>query len=149
MSIEDDQDRFAEKMKEVLGAAHAASPDILVFCLRGQEIQSLLIKMAERAEAEAEKANLPENVRPIRPIVPPGVMGGGYMPPGYDEQRMLALGIAMAKERAETFRGNANTWRFLAAHVEEDRYFRLAIHDLAFLGLAPQSVCGASHFPIP
>jgi hypothetical protein len=147
MSIEDDQDRLAQKVAEAIRSAYAGQPDALVFCLRGTEIQACLIEAAEEAEAEAERESLPKNVRPIgrpvhpsRPIYP---QGHGYPQPPSSEE-IAATYAAMAQERAKSLRANAKTFRFLAAHVEEDKYFRLGIHDLAFLGLVPSRAgqCG-------
>jgi hypothetical protein len=36
-------------------------------------------------------------------------------------------------QSAETIRQGARLIRFLASHVEEDRVFRLALHDVLFL----------------
>src|SRR5271167_624652 len=144
MSLEDDQDRIAQKMKEAIMASQATQPDVLVFSLRGKEIQELLLNLAETSEKEAEKQTMPKNVRPIRPVhpghsysvlgpTPLGTFGGIHMPAPVDESQMQAVVLAHAHERAEAFRANAKTYRFLAAHVEEDRFFRLGVHDLAFL----------------
>jgi len=144
MSIEDDQDRLAEKMKEALRSAYAGQPDTLVFCLRGTEIQAILIEAAEESEAEAKKENLPRNVRPIgRPVRPPyarQAVGPSDYPPLPSNEEIAAMNAAMAQERVKSLLANAKTFRFLAGHVEEDKYFRLGIHDLAFLGLVPSHV---------
>jgi hypothetical protein len=154
MSIEDDQDRLAQKVAEAIRSAYAGQPDVLVFCLRGTEIQACLIEAAEEAEAEAEKESLPKNVRPIgrshaiRRPMPQGYPGGIQGP---SEEEIASMNVAMAQERAKSLRANAKTFRFLAAHVEEDKYFRLGIHDLAFLGLVPSRAgqCGplAAYLP--
>lgn len=148
MSIEDDQDRLAQKVAEAIRSAYAGQPDTLVFCLRGTEIQACLIEAAEEAEAEAEKECLPGNVRPIsrpraaiRRPVPQGYPGGVQGP---SDEEIAAMNAAMSVERAKFLRANAKTFRFLAAHVEEDKYFRLGTHDLSFLGLVPSRAgqCG-------
>lgn len=145
MSIEDDQDRLAQKVAEAIRSAYAGQPDTLVFCLRGIEIQAILIEAAEEAEAEAEMENLPRNVRSIshavRRPVPQGYQGGIQGP---SDEEIAAMRAAMSVERAKSLRANAKTFRFLAAHVEEDKYFRLGVHDLSFLGLVPSRAgqCG-------
>jgi hypothetical protein len=151
MSLEDDQEFLAKKIKESMGSIMAGQPDVLVFCLTGKEIQALLLAMAESCESEAKRQILPENVKPIRSYGKSTSMSGlpgmqvRFEP--HEEQQMRAMAIAMANERAEIYRGNAKTYRFLAGHVEEDRYFRLSVPDLNFLGLVPQGISGTSHLP--
>jgi hypothetical protein len=148
MSIEDDQDRLAQKVAEAIRSAYAGQPDTLVFCLRGIEIQAILIEAAEECETKAEKDSLPENVRPIgksravRRPMPQGYPGGIQGP---SEEEIAAMNAAMAQERVKTLRTNAKTFRFLAAHVEEDKYFRLGTNDLAFLGLVPSRAGQCGH----
>jgi hypothetical protein len=150
VSIEDDHEHLAQKMKEAILSAQATQPDVLVFCLRGAEIQKLLLEMAETCESEAEKQALPENVKPIRAQRVLLEMAGSMptIPGTEDSQQMRAMAIMRAREMAEAYRSNAKTYRFLAAHVEEDRYFRLGVHDLNFLGLVPRGIASTSCFPI-
>lgn len=146
MSLEDDHDHLAERMKTALieaqRAAQAAFPDALVFALQGSEIRTRLLELADKSETEAiaEEEALRRIGRP-RPATPTPAFGGPYEP---DQEYLLAV----AKERIEALRENVKTLRFLAAHVEEDRYFRLCVQDLAFLNLVPYSV-HRSHGPVP
>jgi hypothetical protein len=137
MSIEDDFDHLS-KILEASRAAQAGQPDVLVFCLRGKEIQEILVALAEKSERDAEmlsRSKSATNVteirrRSIQPQIP------AY--PGSPEE-MNARREAMLQDQTEALRGNAKSYRFLAAHVEEERFFRLSTQDLAFLGLVPQS----------
>jgi hypothetical protein len=148
MSIEDDHEYLAEQMKRAMASITATQPDILVFSLRGTEIRDRLIKMAETAEAEAARisgaANLAKsNVRPMSirrtgagPMVLPS-------PPGYGPNELSDEAQRDMNEMvAKTYLRAAEDFRFLASHVDEDRIFRLATHDMQCLGFtfAPMSI---------
>lgn len=149
MSIEDDHDHLANTMKTALieasRATQSAFPDVLVFMLRGSEVRDRLLWLADEAEEEAKTMSLPGasdalrgNVSPMRRPVPQGhPMPQGYSR-GYEPDRVYLE--AITKERADALWENVKVLRFLAAHVEEDRCFRLSIQDLAFLHLVPSHV---------
>jgi hypothetical protein len=142
MGIEDDFDHLAKRILETTRAAQAGQPDTLVFCLRETEIRELLLGLAESADREAETMTLPPNVTAIRRARPRPMVT--QVPPGYPElpsvEEMEAAQAARLRQIAEELRANAKTYRFLAAHVEEERFFRLGTHDLSFLGLVPSPV---------
>lgn len=132
MSLEEDHEHLGEQLRKAMASATAGQPDMLVFCLRGSEISARLVKMAELAEAEAANLDLTsasKNVRPIRSRLP--------MPPGYPvEQVSEEAQREMKATLARSYLSAAKDLRFLASHVEEERFFRLAIHDLIALGFS-------------
>jgi hypothetical protein len=151
MSIEDDHEYLAEQMKRAMASIAATQPDILVFSLRGTEIRDRLVKMAETAEAEAARisgaANLAKsNVRPMsiqRPIHRAGAGPALPSPPGYGPYELSDEAQRDMNEMvAKTYLRAAEDFRFLASHVDEDRLFRLATHDMQCLGFtfAPMSI---------
>jgi hypothetical protein len=149
MGIEEDQDRWAQKIVEASRAAQATQPDTLVFCLVGKEIQELLLSLAEQSERDAESLSLPKNVTVIRRARRP--VPQGLHPPGFPEppssEEMDARYEAIRQEQIDVLRTNAKSYRFLAAHIEEERFFRLNTHDLAFLGLVPQQMAHLPRIP--
>lgn len=149
MSFEEDQDRWAQKIIEASRAAQATQPDTLVFCLVGKEIQELLIGLAAQSERDAESLSLPKNVTVIRRARRP--VPQGFHPPGFPEppssEEMDARYEAIRREQIDALRANAKSYRFLAAHVEEERFFRLSVQDLNFLGLVPQQMAHLPRIP--
>jgi hypothetical protein len=141
MSLEDDydglSDRLSRKMVEAMRAMQAGQPDTLVFCLRGSEIQKLLNDRADAEDREAESVELPENVVQMRASHVSAPVFPGQAKEFEAAARMRAAAAAQVKYLVDGHRDNARSLRFLAAHVEEDRYFKLAQHDLALLGLLP------------
>ena len=145
MRWEDDPDHLIQKLIEAGRAAQATQPDVLVFALRGKEIQTLLLESAEVCERAATQVALPENVKPIRPLGIPMPVGHSRELSKEEKSAQEDYAMRVAHEQAAVLRANAKTYRFLAAHIEEDRYFRLATNDLAFLGLMPSATVGAHY----
>lgn len=76
---------------------------------------------------------------------------GLHAPPGFPEppssEEMDARYEAIRREQIDALRANAKSYRFLAAHVEEERFFRLSVQDLNFLGLVPQQMAHLPRIP--
>ena len=111
MSDEDDEhpvDRLIRAQERAQRASQ--TQDALVFTLTGKEIEGRLLLEAERAEktADEDEAMAKDGPRPTG--YPPGTLAG-------------------------PLRRQAEIFRFLAAHVDESRIFRLGTYDLAFIGL--------------
>lgn len=136
MSIEDDQDRFIEKVADAMRATSVPPCDVLVFSIRGKEIQELLLKKAEEAEktVEAVKAHYAK-LRKFagKQVQPPAraFPGSRAFVPSLEE--LDGFQTRSVEEAVQA----AWIYRYLAAHVDEDRLFRLASNDLALIGLLP------------
>jgi hypothetical protein len=85
---------------------------------------------------EDDHEHLAEQMRKAMASVPPGYPGH-ELPSEESQREMNAMIVRSYLSAAEDF-------RFLAAHVEEDRFFRLAIHDLSALGysIGPMPMTG-------
>lgn len=151
MSIEDDHEHLGEQMKRAMASITATQPDPLVFLLRGAEIRDRLIKLAETAEAEAAKITAVVahsrdrereptwRLRQVGHQSPPLALPALPAPPGYEPLSAEAQ-MHMSETMAKTYLRTAEDFRFMAAHVDEDRIFRLATHDMQCLGFTFGSV---------
>jgi hypothetical protein len=132
MSLEEDAEKFGAEIQKAMTRATQGHPDVLVFALRGTEIRDLLLEMAVSAEESISRLEVDKVVPIRRPMpIPPGyppLPFEGHFPEAQEEHR---------KRQTELLRQSAKKYRFLAAHIEEDRFFKLSVPDLGFLGLVP------------
>jgi hypothetical protein len=121
--MEEWQEELFDKMAALQRSVTVLPQDPLVFVVRGAEVRDLLLKLAgkyERAADEESAGNVKSLRRPS--------FSGVALPPG--------VHLPDPPPMAPVYRELAESVRWLADHVEEDRVFKLGLHDLEHLGVS-------------